>query len=267
MSIVRVFPRRTKQTPTDDGARFDVPGLFDNPEKALISVTFTWDKPRAEYLADAWGAITDVEIGGPAYGDPGGNFEPGKFLRRGYVITSRGCPNKCWFCYVWRRSGGLRELPITDGWIIQDDNLLACSEQHIKAVFEMLKRQPKKAEFAGGLEAAILQDWHVDLLADLKPAKMFFAYDTLDDYDPLRIAAGKLLQTGFKRWNIYVYTLIGYKHDTFEKAEARLKQVKDLGITPFAMLYRDDAGNYDKEWRKLQRLWLRPAIMFATGGD
>jgi hypothetical protein len=66
------------------------------------------------------------------------------YLKHGYVITSRGCNNACWFCKVPTREGGLRELPITAGHNILDDNFLGCSEKHIRAVFEMLKTQPKK---------------------------------------------------------------------------------------------------------------------------
>lgn len=263
MKTLRVFPRRTKATPDDADVRIGEPGLFDEADKVLVSCTFTWDKPQAERLAEAWKQVGDVELGGPAYGDPGGEFIPGKFLKHGYTITSRGCINKCWFCYVWKRSGMLRELEIKDGWIIQDDNLLACSEEHIKSVFSMLKRQPKKAIFSGGLEAKLLQDWHVDLIADLRPSQMFFAYDTPDDYDPLLVASEKLKSAGFTRSQLFAYCLIGYPKDTFEKAEERLGQVKDMGMCPFAMLYRDNSGKYNREWRKLQRMWSRPAIIFT----
>ena len=78
-------------------------------------------------------------------------------MKKGYVITSRGCPNRCWFCAVPKREGyALRELPVIDGWIVTDDNLLACSDRHIKEVFDMLKRQPDRPQLVGVLEAKIL---------------------------------------------------------------------------------------------------------------
>lgn len=49
------------------------------------------------------------------------------------------------------------ELPITDGYNVLDDNLLACSEKHIHDVFDMLKRQKEKPIFTGGIEAKILK--------------------------------------------------------------------------------------------------------------
>ena len=62
-------------------------------------------------------------IFGPATGMCGEAFTPGLYLKHGYTITSRGCHNHCWFCSVPKREGTLRELPITDGWNILDDNV------------------------------------------------------------------------------------------------------------------------------------------------
>jgi len=263
--MIRVFPRKTKATPVDDLVFTSEPGLFlPEADKVHVSVTFTWDLPKAEKLAKAWADYyPKVEIGGPATGMRGEDFEPGKYLKKGYVITSRGCPNSCWFCSVWKREGTLRELPITEGWNVLDDNLLACSESHIKAVFTMLERQSERIEFTGGLEAARLQDWHVDLLSCVRPKQMFFAYDTPDDYEPLVEAGRKLLQAGFTTAShtLRAYVLIGYRDDTPDKANERLMATMAAGFMPMAMLYRDGKTEPSKEWKQLQRLWARPAII------
>jgi hypothetical protein len=146
MRIARVFPRKTTASPDDDLAFFSEPDMLPpDVDEVHISVTFSYDIPRAEKLAEVWRHVAPVKIGGPAVGDPGGDFTPGMYLKRGYVMTSRGCPNNCWFCDVHKREGGIRELPITDGWNLLDSNILACSTSHIKAVFEMMKRQPQKS--------------------------------------------------------------------------------------------------------------------------
>lgn len=113
--------------------------MFDEADEVHISVTFTWDMPRAEQLSKSWEAVASVKIGGPVTGQKSENFTPGMYLKNGYVITSRGCPNKCWFCSVWKREGTVRELPIMQGWNVLDDNLLACSDSHIKKVMQMLE--------------------------------------------------------------------------------------------------------------------------------
>jgi hypothetical protein len=261
--IIRLFPRRTKATPVDGDVVVDrQPGFFDSADEIHISVAFTWDIPKAEYLAKQWESTAPVKLGGPALGSSGGDFVPGQYLKKGYVITSRGCPNKCWFCSVWRREGTIvRELPIMDGWNVLDDNLLACSETHIRNVFAMLKKQKFPVEFTGGLEAARLKDWHVDLLADLKPKQMFFAYDTPDDYEPLVEAGEKLKKTALAGGHrLRAYVLIGYPKDTFDLAEKRLKQTWAAGFLPMAMLWRNQDGKTNVNWKRFQRMWARPCI-------
>jgi hypothetical protein len=266
MNIARVFPRVTNATPSDELCFYGGPGMFPpEVDEVHVSVAFTYDLPKAEQLAEEWQHVAPVKIGGPALDEPGGEFVPGRYLKKGYTLTSRGCPNKCWFCAVWQREGGtIRELPIKDGNNILDDNLLACSESHIREVFAMLKRQEYgRPMFTGGLEAARLKDWHVDLLRKLHPKEIFFAYDTRDDYEPLVEAGKRLLEAGFTvaSHTLRAYVLIGYPNDTFEKAEGRLTDTIKAGFLPMAMLYRDEKGQVTKEWEKFQRFWARPATV------
>ena len=269
--VLRVFPRGTNATPTDALVRFGPPSLFDEADEVHVSVAFTYDLHRAERLAEAWEPVAPgrVKIGGPATGAAGGEFVPGRYLRHGYTITSRGCPNRCWFCEVPRREGNIRELAIRDGWNVLDDNLLACSEAHVHAVFAMLARQPKRPQFTGGLEAARLLPWHAEALRELRPRQVFFAYDTEDDREPLAEAGRLLLEAGFTRAShrLRCFVLVGYPRDTFDQAEQRLRFALDCGFTPMAMLYRGKDGSRDREWMRFQKRWARPAIIHAPGGQ
>lgn len=262
MRIIRVFPRKTKATPDDDLVRFGPPDLFDEADEVHISVTFTWDLPLAERLARAWSPVAPVIIGGPATGEAGGVFVPGRYVKRGYVITSRGCNNHCWFCSVWKREGKTHTLPITEGNNVLDDNLLACPDDHVRAVFRMLQGQ-RDVQFTGGLEAKILKPWHVEEMAKLRLRQAFFAYDTPDDLEPL-VEAGKVLQEAnitFRNRKARAYVLCGYPKDTFEAADKRMRQTVAAGFMPMAMLFRDTEGRRDKEWMRWQRQWARPAII------
>jgi hypothetical protein len=267
MKIARVFPRITKATPQDEYTFYGPPGLvLPEIDEVHVSVTFTDDLKAADKLATAWGHIAPVKVGGPAFDDPGGEFFPGRYLRPGYVITSRGCPNRCWFCPVWKREGPkIRELEIKEGNIVQDDNLLRCSDAHIKAVFAMLKRQTYgKPEFKGGLEAARLKDWHIEELVNLKPKQVFFAYDTPDDLEPLIEAGKKLAETPLSRGHtLRCYVLIGWAKDTFEQAEKRLWQTIKAGFMPMAMLYKDPQGKVREDWKGFQREWANDFIVGA----
>lgn len=267
MKVIRVFPRLTNATPTDDMSFIGAPSMFDwgiETDKVHISVSFTWDLPEAELLEKQWRRIAPVEIGGPATGQRGGAFIPGMYLKKGYVITSRGCSNECWFCSVPKREGGVRELPIADGFNVLDDNLLACSEGHIRAVFAMLARQGRRPLFTGGLEASILKPWHVEELFKLNPSEIFFAYDAPSDRDPLYEAGKMLSSAGFKFCHpLRAYVLVGYPGDTFEAAKFRLYDCIKAGFCPMAMLYRDFRGICDPDWVKFTWPWARPAIIYS----
>jgi len=269
--IIRVFPRKTRGTPTDALAVVDrAPELFDEADAVHVSVAFTYDLARAEELARQWRFVAPVSIGGPATGQRSEEFEPGVYLRRGYTITSRGCPNRCWFCSVWRREGeAVRTLPIRDGWNVLDDNLLACPDDHIRAVFAMLDRQQQAPQFTGGLEAKRLKRWHAEELRKIHPKQMFFAYDTADDLEPLQEAGRMLLAQGFTTAShvLRCYVLCGWPKDTMQKAEERMMQAINAGFTPMAMLWRDKQGITDHAWRSFQRCWVRPAIIHKANNS
>ena len=267
MNIARVFVTKTSMTPVDSLAFINVPPpLLTLPpvDEVHISVTFTWDLQRAEQLAKEWKAVgVPVQMGGPAFNRKGGEFVPGLYVKQGMTITSRGCPNHCWYCAVPKREGGLTELPIHDGWNVLDDNLLACSDEHVELVFQMLSRQKERPVFTGGLEAKILKPWHAKRMKEIKAQRMYFAYDTPDDYEPL-VEAGKIMRAEGhtpQSHTMGCYCLIGYPKDTFEAAEKRLTDIARNGFVPYAMLYRGCDGAMDPEWRKFQREWCRPAIV------
>lgn len=275
MRIIRVFPRRTKATPDDALAYVGPPDMFAEADEVHVSVAFTYDKPVAEQLAEQWKHVAPVQVGGVAYGDTSLEFIPGRYLKPGYTVTSRGCPRRCWFCGVWKKWPTVNVLPIYDGWNVVDDNLLAAPREHVEAVFAMLRRvsreQRRRIEFTGGLEALALQDYQVELLASLKPRpNCFFAYDPGDAFETLADAARRLLAGGFtpQSHRLRCYVLIGYPKDTFDLATGRLSAIAGLGFTPMAMLWRPETPSQQKwappvEWRAFQRRWVRPAIIHA----
>lgn len=135
---------------------------------------------------------------------------------------------------------------------------------------ERQRRRPTiRPKFTGGLEAKELKPWHCELLREVKPQRMYFAYDTPGDYEPL-VEAGKMLREAGITAQSHAascYCLIGYKGDTFDKAQERMEQTIKAGFMPYAMLYRDAEGKVDKEWSKFQREWLRPAIVSHMFGE
>ena len=200
--IARVFPRRTEATPTDALAFVGDPPLWRvECDEVHVSVTFTWDVAEGQRLLGAWSAQGyNVRLGGPAINFPAEEFVPGRYLKTGWTITSRGCPNRCHECLVPVREGGLRTLAIRDGWNVADNNLLACPTEHLYAVFAMLDRQREPKVFSGGLEARLFTPAIARRMAAMTIAKVFFAYDRAASFNPLADAASVMRDSG---WDFY----------------------------------------------------------------
>ncbi len=261
--MIRVFPRKTNLTPDDDLTFIGDAPLFRPKEMPVrVSCTFTWDIMEAERLKRSWQSFySDVTIGGPAFGDSGGEFEPGMFLKPGVTITSRGCPYRCKHCFVPKREGNLRELKIKPGWIINDNNLLACSFKHQVKVFKMLNRQKRAAIFIGGLDARLFKDWHVSAFEEMRINEMFFACDNDGSIKNIERIADML--SGFSMNKKRCYVMIGMD-ETRKQALRRLKRVYNLGFLPFAQLYQPKERKlYNWKWKSLARTWSRPAATKA----
>jgi len=266
--LIRVFPRRTKATPTDEMAFVGEPPLFrPEADEVHVSVTFTWDLERAEVLARSWGRYyPNVRIGGPALGDPGEDFVPGMYVRPGYTFTSRGCPNRCPFCLVPEREGLIRELrPLAIGNDVLDNNLLACSDEHIGHVLAMLSARPRAARFSGGLQAERCTPAMVDRLRSVRISELFLAYDALNSWGVVSCAINRFRAAGLRQRQVRCYVLAGFGDDTPAAAGGRCEQVLDAGGVPFMMLYQpaEEFIRYSREWTRLGRKWMRPAAILS----
>lgn len=267
MRILRVFPKMTSYTPTDDYAFVGMPpfpSMIPEHDEVHISCTFTWDMDYAEELAWQWEGVTNkpVKLGGVAYHSPCEDFVPGLYVRKGIVFTSRGCNNNCPWCGVRSIEGKLRELPIHEGNIIQDNNFLQCSRQHKDKVFEMLKTQ-RAIAFRGGLETDLIDDHFISNITSLRIAELWLACDTDAQLPRFKKACEKLTKAGFNRNQIRCYSLIG--HD-IEKEEQRNREIWRAGAMPFSQLEMDFGRaktEYPHEWKAFERMWQRPAIMKA----
>ncbi len=261
LKILRVFPRRTSYTPSDDMAFVGDPQL-ERPEadEVHVSCTFTWDRAEAERLKLAWSQYyAVVKIGGPAYDDPcTGGFIPGRYVRDGIIYTSHGCNNKCPWCLAWRREGGIRLDKIYQGNVLQDNSIMQCPRYHIESVFDMLSIQ-RGVVLAGGIEASRVEQWSADRIRGLRLKAIFLACDNDNAIKPLRKAL-KLLQ--LPQDKVRCYVLLKHKPDESKlRALIRLLEVYEAGAIPFAQLYQLNGKviEYPVEWKRFTRIWQRPA--------
>lgn len=245
--------------PGDPDSYHGLPSMFmPDYDEIHISVTFTWDIKRGHFLKEQWRDYgKKILIGGPAFGNQEDNFVPGKYLKKGIVITSRGCNNNCNFCMVPKKEDKLREIKINEGHIINDNNLLQCSKKHLRKVFDMLKKQ-KAIEFKGGLQADLITDKIVEELRGLRIKELWLACDTNSSLKNLRKAFQKLTKY-FNRKKLRCYVLIG---KNWGEENYRLREVYKIGFLPFAQLYQpENRIKYSRVWRDFARRWSRPAII------
>ena len=259
-------------TPQDALAFVGDPPLWrpaaDDIDEVHVSVTFTWDRAEGYRLAAAWGLhYAVVKIGGPAIGGHVGEFVPGRYLRKGVTITTRGCDSRCEHCLVPKREGRFRQIAIQPGNVIQDNNILACETYHWRAVCEMLEKQ-HGIEFTGGLEARRLDDMHIKWFGAHRRRirHLFFAYDRPSQLRHVRRAVKILSACGFRRRQLRCYVLVGHPNDTIEHAADRLEETWEAGTLPFAMRWRGEDGRrrIETDWYRLCNKWMRPAATFAS---
>ena len=231
-----------------------------------ISVVFKWDMLLAESMGQFYKSIgASVQIGGPAYGDPGAEFIPGLFTAPGITITSRGCVRNCPWCYVPKREGQkIRHLEVKEGNILQDNNILACNNDHRARVYQMLRKQ-KAVSLRGGLDARLLRDSDIDEIRSLKLFDLWTAYDDKENKTASISAIGRLRAAGIPQSKLRCYVLIGFGNETRSEAEGRLFDCYMAGALPFAQLYdgNKSEGEEHKEWKRLARRWCLPAITKA----
>ncbi len=263
MRIIRVLPRRTSYTPTDPMAFVGAPPLWrPEADEVHISCTFTWQKERAQELAQAWRQFYPVvKVDGPAFGHAGFEFTPGLYVKQGATFTSRGCNNRCPWCLVPEREGRIRLLPIAPGHIVQDNNLLQTGREHMAQVFAMLRSQRHAGKFVGGFQADLVDDWVAEELRGLRIEEVWLAADHDGALRPLEKAVKRL--SFLPRDKLRCYVLLAYGGDTLAQGEARLRRVYEIGCLPFGQLYQpaDKYIEYSHEWRSFARTWSRPAAM------
>lgn len=225
-------------------------GIVDwlNDGAVYLSIPFTWNLPEAyswcvRYHKQGYG----VYAGGPAVSlmpnylsgvaNIGGEIDALWRHNPDAVFTSRGCIRKCKFCAVPKIEGELFEL---NDWvprpIVCDNNLLACSRKHFNTVIDYLK-PVSKIDFNQGLDARLLQEYHISRLQELDLKMIRLAWDNVYLEGMIRDAIGRLLTAGFPAKKIRCYVLVGFD-DTPQDALYRCETLKGLGVLPNVQRYQ-----------------------------
>jgi hypothetical protein len=134
-------------------------------------------------------------------------------------------------------------------------------------MLEGQKKLHRRTYFTGGVEAARIREWHIELLKKLRPKEIFFGCDDDEKFHHLNEAMKLFREADYASHStLRAYVLVGYAGDTMDDAERRLRRVKDIGVCPMAMLYRNMEGSIirpERDWKRFVRLWARPALIYG----
>ncbi len=164
-------------------------------------------------------------------------------VQEAYGFLTRGCVNKCPWCIVPHKEGGMRPAsPIREfigthrRAILLDNNVLA-SDFGLEQIEEIV-RMGIAVDFNQGLDArrACNDSYILDLLARVKWSKMIrFACDRMSQLTSVTKCVEELGKRGVNPYRIFVYCLI----QDVDESLTRINALRHLGVNPFAQPYRD----------------------------
>ncbi len=164
-----------------------------------------------------------------------------------YGFLTRGCPNRCPWCVVPRKEGGIRPHADIEEFlagrrraVLLDNNVLA-SDWGLVQIGKIV-RLGIRVDFNQGLDARrIARDPEVaELLARVRWLRFLrMAYDTNALRDDVHRAVELLGRCGIPPRKLFFYVLV---RDDIDEALRRIRELKALGCVPFAQPYRDFTG-------------------------
>lgn len=182
-----------------------------------------------------------------------------QFEDTAYGFLTRGCPRGCGFCIVGEKEGrkAYKVADLDEFWrgqsniVLCDPNITACREW--KDLFQQLIDSKASIEFSQGLDIRMMTDEKAEMLKQMKVKKIHFAWDKYEDG---RIVIPKLERfkevTHWWRDKVTVYVLCNFD-TTLEQDLERIYTVRDMGFSPYVMLYNKDSLPKGHEMRRLQR--------------
>ena len=255
-----------------DSVEWYEPMFSGHMDKVYMSKVFTFT-PDYEYCIDA----DEIIKGGTGYSYPDGGEALADEIEHiypdysiyyeklpnvkdtAYGFLTRGCPRGCDFCIVGKKEGrcSIKVADLSEFWngqkniVLLDPNMFACKEW--KDLSQQLIDSNAWVDFSQGCDIRIMTDEKAEYLKQMKIKQIHFAWDRYEDKDIIVPKFKKFSElTGWKYWKMTVYCLCNF-NTTFEQDLERIYTIRDLGYSPYVMLYEKDKIPVGHKLRKLQR--------------
>ncbi len=186
-----------------------------------------------------------------------------------YGFLTRGCPRGCSFCVVAEKEGkcSVKVADLKEFWNGQkeikllDPNLLACKDW--KELLQQLIDSGAWVDFTQGLDIRVMTQEKADMIRQVKVKQVHFAWDQYRDKEMI-VERFKWFKeaTGWDCRKMSVYVLTGFDTKLDQDLE-RIYTLRDLGYSPYVMIYDKHKLRKGSELKRLQR-WVNSRFAFAV---
>lgn len=263
-----------------DSVEWYEPMFTGHCDRVYMSKVFTFT-PDYEYCIDA----DKIIRGGTGYSYPDGGLKLPDEIEHiypdytiyhdripetrntAYGFLTRGCPRGCDFCIVEKKEGrtARKVADLSEFWngqkniVLLDPNMFACREW--KNLSQQLIDSRAWIDFSQGCDIRLMTPEKVNMLCQMKINQIHFAWDNYSDKDMIlpRFREFKEI-TGWDKRKLSVYVLCNF-NTTLEQDLERVYTLRELGYTPYIMIYDKQNVKRGSDLRRLQR-WVNSKPAF-----
>ncbi len=254
----------------------------DPPDRVYMSKVFTFT-PDYEHPVNAGEVIT----GGTGYSYPDGGAalpEEAEHIYPDYSIyfgkipevrntaygfLTRGCPRGCEFCIVGKKEGRYTKkvADLSEFWdgqkniVLLDANMFACREWRELSV--QLEESGAWVDFSQGCDIRLMTEEKAGYIKRLKIKQIHFAWDRYGEKETIVPKLRQFKQlTGWDYRKMGVYVLTNFD-TTFEQDLERVYMLRDMGYSPYVMIFNKESLPRGHRLRRLQR-WVNSRTAFMA---
>jgi hypothetical protein len=139
--------------------------------------------------------------------------------------------------------------------------MFAC--QDWKELSQQLIDSMAWVDFSQGCDIRIMTEEKAEYIRQMKIKQIHFAWDRYEDKEKI-IPKFEMFQrlTGWNRQKMTVYVLCGFD-TTLEQDLERIYTLRDMGYSPYVMIYDKHKRARGDELRRMQR-WVNSRVIFAN---
>ncbi|NDL68507.1 radical SAM protein [Clostridiales bacterium F-3ap] len=247
-------------------------------DKVYCSVLFTWNRGKAEKLADEH---KDIEFGGtgwdihktlpdeiescrPDYDLYSAHYlekrtkgimtrdakikKVDALLNMGIGFTSRGCIRSCRFCFVPLKEGTFRQVGEIKDIINPRSNVITMLDNNFTAdplmieKCQEIKERGLIVDLTQGIDVRLITDEKAKALAEINHLRsVHYAWDLMKHEDSIFKGIAQLSKQ-IKPYKHLCFMLVGFD-TTFEEDMYRLWKIHELKVSPYVMVYNKNQKN------------------------